>query len=603
MKKPLFLRNPNFASGILILILISSFTMELYARAGGGGGGGGGDGGGGDGIGGLIIYLLLAIPFPYNLIVVGIIIVVMIIANKKAKQQTILNQLPKGNEADKAKALDYYLKVNPTFNAENFKAKVKTAFTQIQEAWMLKDMAKVRKYISDGMYQRLNIQFKMMNILDQTNNIDKLLVRNVYIDKIEYDCNYEIIHTAIHASIVDKFVSKKYPHLNSGGAEDFVEYWTFIKKKGIEEKNLFNTQNCPNCGAELPKNAGDVSQCSFCKTITNLGDYDWILSEITQADDYISIHPKANKSASLASKVIEIMKTDPTFSIQQMEDKASNGFLQMVTARVLKDATIMRRFVTDKAYEKFSKFTEENLVYNRFFLNDVTLAGISQSEKKYNLSLSIKYSYQSVLLKDGKATLVNPVVLTRTETVIMSRDMDAGVSKGSLYAHVCPSCGGPVKDTIDIKCQFCGNDLNSTKNEWIISDVLDTAAYKNYLSENEDAMIASISPDKLDSLYDVRDYAFNNVLVVMAADGKFEQQEVEMATKLSKKWGYKTERINPMFEMAKNGGLVVRMPDNPKKQQKIYKLMEKAASIDGVVSPEEKALMESVKAQYNIEAA
>jgi predicted lipid-binding transport protein (Tim44 family) len=602
MKKPLLLRNQNLISLLITLILVSSFSMELYARAGGGGGGGSGGGDGG-GLIGLLIYLLLAIPFPWNLIVIGIIIVVAILVKKKAKQQTILNKLPSGSAADNAKVLENYMKVNPTFNADNFKVKVKTAFIGIQDSWMKKDMAKVRKYISDGMYQRLNIQFKMMNILDQTNTIDKLIVHNVYIDKIEYDGNYEIIHTAIHASIVDKFVSKKYPQLNSGGAEDFVEYWTFIKKKGIQEKNLFNSQNCPNCGAELPQNAGDVSQCSFCKTITNLGDYDWILCEITQADDYISQYPRASKNASLATTINEIMKSDPTFSIQHLEDKASNGYLQMVTARVLKDPKIMRRFVTDEAFEKFSKFDYDDIVYNRFYLNDVTLIGISLTDKKYTISFSIKYSYQSVSMHGDKAVLMNPVVMSKTETLLMSRDATPTTSKGSLYAHVCPSCGGPVKDTIDIKCQFCGNELNSTKNEWIISDVLDLSSYQNYVSSNKDDIIAGLNTDKLENLYDVRDYAFNNVLVVMAADGKFENEELTMATSLAKKWGYKQERIMPMFDMAKSGSLVVRMPNDNKKQQKIFRLMEKAAAIDGMVSDEEKTLLDNVKQQYKIDTA
>ncbi|GEM_PF-196818 len=594
------LRLHDYIIPVFIILIFFLYTIDLYARAGGGGGSSGGGNGDDGGLIGVLIYLLLSIPFPWNLIVIGIIILFGYLGNKKAKQQTILNQLPDGNAPDKIKAITNYMQVNPTFNVENFKAKVKTAFMQIQEAWMLKDMSKVRKYISDGMYQRMNIQFKMMNILEQTNTIGKLMVHNIYIDKIEYDGNYEIIHTAIHASIVDRFESKKYPQLNSGGAEDFVEYWSFIKRKGIEEKNLFNTQNCPKCGAELPMNAGDVSQCSYCKTITNLGDYDWILCEITQADDYIAIHPRASRKAALSSKVNEILSTDATFSIQHLEDKASNGFLQMVTARVLKDAKIMRRFVTDEAFEKFSRFNNDNIVYNRFYLNDVTLIGISRNENKYTLAFAIKYSYQSVSLNNGQAILLNPVVLSKTETVLMIRDITAGNSKGSLYAHVCPSCGGPVKDTIDIKCQFCGNELNSTKNEWIISDVLNSGEYHDYFSENEDSYMASLSANKLESLYDVRDYAFNNVLAVMAADRKFEQEEMAMATKLCKKWGYKYDNIIPMFNMAKNNGLVIRMPDNTKKQQKIFRLMEKAAAIDGMVSDEEKDLLESVKQQYGI---
>jgi hypothetical protein len=202
------------------------------------------------------------------------------------------------------------------------------------------------------------------------------------------------------------------------------------------------------------------------------------------------------------------------------------------------------------------------------------------------------------MLNDGKATLLDPMVLSKTETVLMSRDVNPGLSKGSIYAHSCPSCGGPIKDTIDTKCQYCGSELNSTKNEWIITDILGVSEYKNYYQENKDDFVASISIDKLESLYDVRDYAFNNVLVVMAADGVFASDELVMAKQLAKKWGYKVDRIQPMFDMAKNGGLIIRMPEDQKKRQKILKLMEKTAAIDGVVSPEEQQLLDSVKKQY-----
>lgn len=586
----------RFLANTLLIVLLVALTAHAYARAGGAGGSSGGSGGGG-GIG-ILIYLLFMIPFPWNFVVLGLIILLGWYGNKKSKQQTVLNQLPQGDMGDRQKAIDRYMQVDPTFNIDNFKAKVKTAFIQIQESWMLKDMAKVRKYISDGMYQRLNTQFKMMNILDQKNIIDNLIVKNIYIDKIEYDGAFDIIHAAVYASIVDKFVSSKYPQFNSGGSEEFVEYWSFIKKRGVKENNLFNTQNCPNCGAELPKNAGDVSQCEFCKTITNLGDYDWILSEITQADDYISANSKFAKESTLSMKVNELAKTNPDFSIQNIEDKASNGYLQILTAQVVKDPLIMKRFVSDDLYEKLSNYGADQIVYNRLYLNDVTLIGASQANNKNMLSIAIRSSFQRVLLQNGKATLIDGAVSSKTETVIMSRDMTPQLSKGSLYAHVCPSCAGPVKDTTDMKCQYCGAELNSTKSEWIITDILGVSEYRNYYQENKDDFIAGIDIDKLESLYDVRDYAFNNVLVVMAADGKFDTKEAEMAAELAKKWGYKVERINPMFTMAASGGLVIRMPEDQKKRQKIFKLMEKAAAVDGFVSPEEQQLLDGVKKQY-----
>lgn len=602
MRKFLTKNRQIIISALLILLFISISSLEIYARVGGGGGssGGGGDSGIGEIIG-LLIYIFMLIPFPWNLIVIALILVLFWWGGKKQKQQTVLNQLPTENTGDKQKVLSAYMQRTPNFNPEAFKAKVRQAFTEIQDAWMNKDMKKVRKYISDGMYQRLNIQFKMMNKLDQTNTIEKLVVKNIVIDKIESDGAFDIIHVAIHASIVDKFISKKFPQLNSGGSEEFVEYWSFIKKKSAKQSDLFGSQNCPNCGAQLPENAGDVSQCPYCKTITNLGDYDWILSEITQADDYISSYAKASKESSFAQKINELCSKDPDFSIQNIEDKASNGYLQILTAQTLNDPLIMRRFVSDDLYYKLSEQKSGDVLYNRIYLNDVTLVGASQSDKKNILSISIKSTYQRVLLKEDKVSVLDSILLTKTETVLMSRDIDFQPSKGSLYAHVCPSCGGPVKDTIDTKCQYCGNELNSTKNEWIITDILGVSDYKNYFQSNKADFVAGIDIDKLDSMYDVRDYAFNNVLVVMGADGNFEQQEKEMAEKLAKKWGYSIDKIQPMIQMAMSNGLTIRMPDNPKKQQKIFKLMEKAASVDGVVSSEEKVVLDSVKQQYNIQ--
>lgn len=587
---------------IFVLFLVTLYSLTAFARVGGSGGHSGS--GGGEGIGdliGILIYIFMLIPFPWNIVTIVILIILAWWGSKKQKQQSVLNQLPSDNISEKQKIISDYVQKNPNFKPEAFKAKVKQAFTEIQEAWMQKDMKKVRKYISDGMYQRLNIQFKMMNILEQTNTIENLVVKNIIIDKIESDGAFDIMHVAIHASIVDKFVSKKYPSLNSGGSEEFVEYWSFIKKKSAKESDLFGSQNCPNCGAQLPENAGDVSQCPYCKTITNLGDYDWILSEITQADDYIGNYSKATKGSAFAYKINELCKSNPDFSIQNIEDKASNGYLQILTAQALNQPTIMRRFVSDELYEKLSNNNSGDVVYNRIYLNDVTLIGASQSNQKNILSVAIKSTYQRVSLKDGKLNLLDPVLVTKTETVLMSRDINALESKGSLYAHVCPVCAGPVGDTTDIKCQYCGSELNSTKTEWIITNVLASSDYKNYFQENKADFIASVDIDKLDSLFDVRDYAFNNVLVIMGADGNFEQAEREMAEKIAKKFGYNLDKIQPMFDMAKNKSLTIRMPDHPKKQQKIFKLMEKAASCDGNISSEEKAVLLNVKQQYNIQ--
>ncbi|OIP01135.1 MAG: hypothetical protein AUJ97_07360 [Bacteroidetes bacterium CG2_30_32_10] len=581
----------------ILATLFLLIAVVVYARAGGGGGSSGG--GGGDGIGALLIYLILAIPFPWNLVVIAIIVVLYYFGNKKAKQQSILNKLPTGKPTVKVKGYEQFILNNPTFDEFKFKDKVKTAFIQIQDAWQQQNLGKVRKFISDGVYQRFNTQFKMMKLLKQTNTIDKLTVKNIYIDKIETDGKFDIIHTAVHASIVDRFVSEAYPQLNSGGSEEFVEYWSFIKKRGVQEANMFNSQNCPKCGAELSQNAGDVSKCEYCGAITNLGDYDWVLSEITQADDYISANPKLMKEGNLAGKIREMFSNTDDFSIQQIEDKVSNGYLQIQTARVAKDPTILRRFVTNELYETISKeIPNDNFIYNRLFLNDVTLVGAKQEGGRNILMVAVKSSYQRVVPQNKTINLIDYAVISKTDIVFVTRDINVGTNKGSIYAHSCPNCGGVVKDTIDIKCQYCGSELNSTKNEWIISNIMDTYEYQSYFSDNSSDLVGAANPNKIDGLFAVRDFAFNNLLIMMAADGVFDTEEIALAERIAKRWGYNIDKIQPMFDMAKSGSLVIRMPDSQKHRKKIYHLMEKAAKVDGSVSLEEQQLLDNIKKQY-----
>lgn len=585
---------------LMMFLLIASET--LFARAGGAGGSGGSGGSDGGELIELIFHIIMLLPFPYNIIVIGIIILLFFLAKKKAKQQTILNKLPTGTTRSNPKGYSKFLANNPSFNESAFKEKVRIAFTSIQKAWDAQDISHVRKFISDGVYQRFNTQFKMMALLDQKNAIENLQIKNIYIDKVESDGLFDIIHVAIHATIKDRFISKKYPQFNSGGTEEFVEYWSFIKKRGVQAKDIYHSSNCPNCGGELQPNAGEVSRCPYCKTITNLGDYDWILSEITQADDYIASNPKVSKSWNLYDKIRDLFKDDQDFSIQQIEDKASNGYLQIQTAKVLQDPKLLRRFVSDELYERLEKkIPQEQIIFNRLYLNDVTLVAAEEREDKHLLMVAVKSSYQRVVQRGNSLVKLDEVVVSKTEVVYLQRDKHAVKAQGSIYAHDCPSCGAPIGDTVDLKCSYCGADVNSTKFEWIITDIVDPYTHKSLVKQQTSTMIGQMDIDKLDSLFDVRDYAFNNVLIMIAADGVFDAQEKLFAEKIAKKWGYSVNKLKPMFDMALNGQLIIRMPDNEKQRKKIFKLMLKAAQADNNICKEEQSLLDNIKQQYNIE--
>ncbi|HRH58345.1 MAG TPA: TIM44-like domain-containing protein [Chitinophagales bacterium] len=596
----------------LLFILIFVSSLNIFAAAGGGGGGHSGGGSGGDGgDGGAIIYLIywlirliLMLPFPINIIVLAIIIFFIYKASKSYQAVSGLNSIPNYNPSSgynsanrQDKVAEDFLAKNPDFDKENFKAKVRTAFTEIQLAWMQQDLSKVRKWISDGVYQRFNTQFIMMKQIEQVNQISDIQIQQVFIDEVETDGVYDIVHVGIQYSMYDGFESKKYTQLNDGGPLQALDFWSFIKKSGVKEKDLYHTVNCPNCGGNLPEDGGETAKCPYCSTITYLGDYDWILAEITQPDDYYNANAKYEKQGKFSRKIREQMGEKQDFSLQLLEDKASNGYMQLMTALVLKKPEITRRFVSDKLYEKIEQQikSEPVFVFNRLYLNHVTSFDFFTENGKDNIVVALKRSSQKIKNTNSNSPQFDRSIFAQDEVLIMSRDAGAGKPLGSLYAHSCPNCGAPVKDTVDLKCTYCDAQLNSTKYEWIISDWMSASEYTQYKQAAGATFVIDKKVDDLDELFKVRDYALNNVLMMVAADGRISEEELQYVNSLAKKWNYDLNKIQGFLMLAKMNKLVVRMPQDTKQKQKIIALMEKAATLDNTITPEEQALLEQVK--------
>ena len=523
-------------------------------------------------------------------------------AKKKVREQTIYNRLPAGDVIKKAAGYDNFIRNNPDFNEDQFREIVREAFLKIQNAWERQDLSGVRKFISDGVYQRFNTQFTMMQLLKQRNTLDNVTVNKIYIDRVNSDGLFDIIHLAINATITDRFISDLDSSLNSGGTEEFVEYWSFIKKRGRARKDLYYTDNCPSCGAPLPEDMGELSICSSCGTQTNSGEYDWVLSEITQADDYVSSNPKLDKSDDLNEKIRRLINENEDFSVQLVEDKASNGYLQIITAIACNDPAIMRRFVTDEVFKKvMARMTGGTVAYNRIYLNDVYLVGVSESDKLNNLYVAVKSSSQRISIENKRVKIIDRVLISGTEIIVISRDRNAAASKGSIYAHICASCGAPVQNSLNLKCNYCDMPLNSTNNEWIITDLMSVSEYNSFRSGNRQSFGYDVDPAMIDKLMDVRDYAFNNIMVVIAADGQMSDDEHQFALNIASKWGYNLNRIEPLFDMALSGNLVIKMPEDQVKRVKIFRLMEKAAAIDRITT-EERELMDYIKSEYGLPA-
>lgn len=471
MKKLFSLLNKGY---ILVFGICFSFTENVLARAGGGGGGGdggdGGDGGGGgydgssyDGSsydGGSyngssyhgdlwLVWLLIPVGFLVAPFVIAVIWDLLYPEKEKkfANRPDTNRQFPEGLQ----------------------KEKILLAFTSIQTAWQNKDLKEVRKWISDGVYQRFNAQFAMMNKLSQVNNLSNISVDKIRCDQTDIDGNYQIADVAIRFKMDDEFISDKYPSFNKYyTGETAVEYWTFIKRQDAQtDKNLYTNKNCPNCGALVEINLGEISRCGGCGTLTNNGSYDWVLSEITQEVDYNSKINFAQKK-----ELQQLTKNDKFFAVQRIEDVASNIFMQVMEVMCGASEIKLSRFADELTVNSIIKSKKEfgNFIFNRLYLNSVDLVSFCSADEKINLSFFLKVSYQRV--REGEQIkLLDSDVVTTNCTMILSKNENAlhSCEKETVYSYECSNCGAPYSDTTNAVCGYCNASVIDFKRNWILT--------------------------------------------------------------------------------------------------------------------------------------
>lgn len=558
------------------------FSFLAIARLGGAGGDGFSGGDGDSDFEAIllileIIFYLFLLPFPYNVISIISFLILIFWGARKKRQSTVLNQVFKIEEDAKSDTvINSELAHFHRFNRDEFIPKVEHAFKSLQSAWSQKNIASVRRFISDGVYQRLNVQITMMNQLDQTNFIDALTILQTKIVNAYREGDYDVIEVKISASIKDRFVSKKYPSLNQNFEESFSEFWTFIRKKDAQSKDLYFDQKCPSCLDVLPDDLGEVSVCPSCGTFSNLGDYDWILSEITLASDYgISSAFEGIKNR-LADKILAL--GDRTTIPQIIEDKASNAFLQLKAAEAFRDEKRVRRFCDSSYFDRIDYSGKAPFVFNRLYLSSVSMVNLFIDEEFYTAIIYVHSHEQKVEILNDKLQQGIGIV-AHENYLVLKRNKTADANKGSVYSHRCTACGGSVEDSLDLECSFCGQILNDTKRDWIVFDLLTKSEYQSNRSNYGEPMLSKRKEDKMESHgLTARDYAINNIIVLLACDGKLNDQEKNYLKNVAGSMGYNQKKIAALWETNQLSHMAIMIPEDKAMQMKSLKLMEKAAA-------------------------
>jgi len=159
-------------------------------------------------------------------------------------------------------------------------------FIKIYEAWSTNKLDSVRNLLSDRTYESFMFWIDAYKSAGLTNKLENINISNVQLVSIDKDKFYESITVRIFASSLDYVIdtSGKVRGGSNKKPRSFSEYWTFIRKQGVE-MDSYDYSTCPNCGAPADK-MGQAGVCEYCGTKISNGDFSWVLSIITQDESY-----------------------------------------------------------------------------------------------------------------------------------------------------------------------------------------------------------------------------------------------------------------------------------------------------------------------------
>ncbi len=370
------------------------------------------------------------------------------------------NKMRKKSEKEKqVKFLLSIQKDDPTFTLEDFNSKSKYIAERIVTAWSDGDMNPARHFISAGVFQRFQIQLKLLKEVDGIQNLMREFeVQSQEILAISNFNEYATVHVKFKCVAKDfsvpihstqQQIESIFKQTSLGSYEEVYSFARKITAKTEAGKDLIHNR-CPSCGAESPYRH-NTNKCQFCSSIFNSGESDWVLSEITQIVEW---NPERFKSEENFAKEHHSLPT----SIQIIEDRASALLWKWIYAKTKGNSDFIRRETLNKTILEQSKTKE------LFYLPVVGAAEIKKLEKQEKELLAEVTIHWSAA-RSVQALAENRVTNLRLR-LKQGRAANLGFSEVS-----CKNCGAPYPEMDSNQCSYCNEPIPELVSDWLLESI------------------------------------------------------------------------------------------------------------------------------------
>ncbi len=611
----------------LLLLLAGAVALicnTALARAGGGGAfssGGGGGGGGGDFSGGgddgglwILIHFLLRLIIEKPLVgipLAAIIAVALYYSAKNGRSAGVSRTIRRGHAAAQSARLHTELEKiaarDPAFNAENLCRRCAGVLPDIQRAWSAQEMTPVRHFLSDGVFERFTLQLAMQKACGVKNMMHTVQVLRCRPLDASSDDFFDTLHVAVTASAVDRLVTLEGNRAlqGSSAAEQFTEIWTFLRRPGAQtlERPGLLEGFCPNCGTQL--RLATSTTCESCEALINSGEYDWVLSEITQEELW------RPHSGGAIRGVDALRRRDPGFNTQAIEDRTSAIFWHHRAAEFFARETLLNAVALPQFTERERHYWKADEQGRRRFYADAAVGSVDLAEvtpgaapdEPDRVRVLVEWSGHRILSR--VPALIKPQWhlsrLMRQEYTLMRKQGVPSIGRAALTSLHCPGCGAAQTAESTGECRYCGLSQNDGGSGWVLESV---APFRGF-AHREETHENSADPDEANAALGVRYSAMEQesmiqcLAAVMLADGKVEPDEDRELKKMAAKHGIPPQRLYELVHQVQSAE-EVDIPElaDHEHRSDFFRGLVRMCLADGSVSASERRVLKSVVARF-----
>jgi uncharacterized tellurite resistance protein B-like protein len=565
-----------------------------------------------DGVSYLVHTPAVGIP----VLLIAVLIVIAIIRNGSGTYQS--NVIRRGGAAlDRNRSADAKARVrarDPAFDAAAFCRRVGAGFTKLQDAWSRQDLQTVRPFISDGVHERFSLQFAEQRAEGYRNIMRDVAIVDIAIADGVSDEIYDSLDVRIRAQAIDYRVSIADGRRISGSTTTgaFTEIWSFLRRRGastIAGKPGLIEGHCPNCGAPVELN--ESANCSRCSALLRSGEYDWVLTEITQECEW---QPGAQ---SHVPGLRQMRAGDAGLSVQAIEDRASVIFWRWIAAQRIGKPDPLQK-VSSPAYgEAFATKLRQTQGLGRSYFGACAVGSVGVvgflpgggGDGSRDLGL-IEVRWSGRRIEAGQNASTKAAGSHHRTLLVLGRQSGSktDVAKGISSAH-CPNCGAPESGGASGSCEFCGTCLNDGNHGWVLDNALSfTDAHALELlhqlrgstsgAEAPSAEVTAHSSRSRNGAAMPRATATPGLLAwavkVALADGDLDAREQRVLTRMAQTSSISPGQLGQLIDSARAGTITAPMPLDAEEARQWLGAMAATAAADGRIDAAEYRVLRSL---------